>query len=238
MRNLLIHPQEELQTLAQLIQASAASWRGVAYYSLEPAKGHDAIDVQKLPDKSLCFEGADGNLIYLGKPIENLADLPLAVCAMVSDIAASPRLALALLREEAGMVAFSDADIPQRAGKERPLSVLLADDDSMTRKLMEGFLAKRVKTLTVENPRKASANFAVLQPDVVFLDIHYQDEVDDGFDVLSNILSVKADAYVVIISGDGNAPTIYKSLKEGAKGFIAKPMRAEDFYIHLDRVAA
>jgi len=237
MKSIFIHPHQELKTLARLIETSAASWRGVAYYCLKPAQGRNNIDLEALPEKSLCFEGVGGSLIYLGKPIADPVSLSVDVCAMVPDIAANPRLALALLQEETGEPQTLDEIPPSQKGRTKPLSVLLADDDPMTRKLAEGFLAKHVKTLTVENPRKASANFAVLHPDVMFLDIHYQDELHDGFDVLRNILSTDRNAYVVIVSGDGNASTIYKSLKEGARGFIAKPLKAEDFHWHLDKAA-
>lgn len=187
----------------------------------------------------LCFEGMAGKLVYLGRPGLDFPNRMVEIRAVVPDIATDPHLALSLLREETGLAIPPAIPLPPPGGKEgHSLSVLLADDDPMTRALMEGFLARRVRTLTVENPRKASANFAVLNPDVVFLDLHYRDEIHDGFDVLGNILSINRDAYIVIMSGDRDAATIYASLKKGARGFIAKPLRAEDFYRHLSAEAA
>lgn len=49
MKDVKIHPQAELPTLARLIQASTASWRGVAAYVLAPTPGQDTIDPQALP---------------------------------------------------------------------------------------------------------------------------------------------------------------------------------------------
>ena len=88
----------------------------------------------------------------------------------------------------------------------------------MTSKMVAYYLQPFGHVITTSNSRQATANYAVSHPDIVFLDIHYQDDLHDGFDVLINLLSADAKAFVVTVSGDRDPATILKALWLVGKG--------------------
>lgn len=103
----------------------------------------------------------------------------------------------------------------------------------MTSKMVAHHLQKFGTVTTTANAREALANSSVHNPDIIFLDIHYHNDEQDGFDVLNNILSANADAFVVMFSADRDQATVGKTMALGARGFISKPFKAEDFAHYL-----
>lgn len=113
-------------------------------------------------------------------------------------------------------------------------SILIVEDEPMTSKLIVHQLHQYGTVSATSNAREAVANYMVHRPDVVFLDIHYANERDDGFDVLQKLLSADAGAQIVMVSGDRDPHTLVRALSSGAHGFIAKPFKSEDF-VHYFR---
>ncbi len=117
--------------------------------------------------------------------------------------------------------------------KKPSLSILIVEDEPMTSRMVTHHLQKFGTVITTANAREAMANNSVCNPDIIFLDIHYHNDDQDGFDVLKNILSANANAFVVMFSADRIPATVEKAMSLGAKGFIAKPFKAEDFTRYL-----
>lgn len=115
-------------------------------------------------------------------------------------------------------------------------SILIVEDEPMTSKLIAHQLNQYGTVSATSNAREAVANYMVHRPDIVFLDIHYGNESDDGFDVLQKLLSADAEAQIVMVSGDRDPQILVRALSSGARGFIAKPFKAEDF-LHYFRGA-
>lgn len=113
-------------------------------------------------------------------------------------------------------------------------TILIVEDDVVTSKLVAHHLQKFGKVITTKNAREAMANNSVFTPDIIFLDIHYHDDLYDGFDVLANILSTNKNAFIIMFSGDSNPEISEKALAMGAQGFIAKPFHADDFSHYLN----
>lgn len=120
----------------------------------------------------------------------------------------------------------------------KPLSILVVEDDHMTSKMVARHLQKFGAVTITANAREAIANNSVQNPDIIFLDIHYHNNEEDGFDVLKTILSTRRDAFVVMFSGDRDSNTVEKALALGAQGFIAKPFHAADFLPYFDKLRA
>ena len=125
------------------------------------------------------------------------------------------------------------SNIENKIGK--TLSILIVEDDAVTSKIVAYHLQKFGSVSITKNAREAMANDAVCEPDIIFLDIHYKDDIYDGFDVLANILSANPKRFVVMFSGDNDPDTIKKALSIGAKGFINKPFQATDFSEYIER---
>lgn len=114
-------------------------------------------------------------------------------------------------------------------------TILIVEDDAATSKLLSHHLQKYGRVITTKNAREAIANNSVCNPDIIFLDVHYHDDIYDGFDVLRNILSTDKDAFVVMFSADNNPENSEKAIFIGAKGFIYKPFHADDFIHYISQ---
>ncbi len=230
------YPLSELPKLVDVIQRDAFSWRNIAFYYFKFSKEDiSTIDSNIFADGSIIFHAQNNKFIYIGKILDKIPN-DVSIILSIPDIALAVEQALAILCNEiesSHTVAIENPVILSDS-----ISVLLVEDELVTKKMVENFLSKHVKTITAENERSASANYAVQRPDIVFLDLHYQGDIYDGFDVISNILAFDPNAYVVIFSSSNHAATIYKALEAGAKGFIPKPFKANDFIHYLTALSA
>lgn len=111
--------------------------------------------------------------------------------------------------------------------------VLIIEDDAFSRRLLENVLPKTVTVTGVESPDRALGKYAILMPDVLFLDINLPDV--SGHELLERILAMDPQAYVIMISGDADRDNVVKAMSKGASGFIAKPFNRERVYEYLQR---
>lgn len=231
----------ELEKLAEYIARAPESWGGVSllYLRLPDA---DAAALETVIAEAagssagtLAFRGSSGECVLLGAEHrhEKLAAVAVAY-VWIDDIAAQQRLACGIIAAMSRNMAPAGRQAALPSGKV-PLSILIVEDDPMTSQLVAHHL-KQCGSLTMTgNSREAVANYMVHRPDLVFLDIHYRGDRCDGFDVLANLLSADAAAFVVMFSSDRDPGTILKALSLGAEGFIAKPFRVSDFAHYLAR---
>lgn len=112
-----------------------------------------------------------------------------------------------------------------------PAHVLVVDDDPLTRRVMVGALGEQNAMITEENAYGAAASYLLYAPDIVFLDIGLPDV--DGFRLMSQILMIDPDAFVVMVSSHTDTDTITRAITAGAKGFIAKPFKKEILRSHI-----
>lgn len=104
--------------------------------------------------------------------------------------------------------------------KEKP-RVLLVDDDALTRLMVRTALKDSCTLETVSGAANTKMMYESFRPNVVFLDIGLPD--GDGQSLLTDILGVDKDAYIVMFSGRDDVNNIAQSIDNGARGFIAKP---------------
>ncbi len=233
--------EAELEKLAECIRRDPASWNSIPLLYLHLAKegSPQALEaIEKLTTNdgdTLMLQGAGNDCILLGSQHshDKLAEMA-DTYFWIRDVAMQWRKACRIINmtaaEDRSPPGPEDTPFTPRQGTP---SILIVEDDSMTSKMVAHHLQPFGHVITTSNSRQATANYAVSHPDIVFLDIHYQDDLHDGFDVLTNLLSADAKAFVVMVSGDRDPATILKALSLGAKGFIAKPFRTEDFEHYL-----
>ncbi len=115
--------------------------------------------------------------------------------------------------------------------------VMIVDDSAIIRKIIQkGILSSRFEVIGVAGNGSAAIQlFKNTLPDIVTLDITMPEM--DGFDVLSEILKIKSDAKIVIISALSDKETGIKAIKLGAKSFIAKPFSTDQVARVLNRMA-
>lgn len=112
--------------------------------------------------------------------------------------------------------------------EQQKLGILIIDDDDMIRSFLRlvllemGFDSVAVAG-TGEDARK---RIKTKPPQLILLDIHLPDI--DGVDLLVEIQKECPKCYVVMVSTEGTADRVKTAISKGAKGFIVKPINAEN----------
>ena len=112
--------------------------------------------------------------------------------------------------------------------------ILIVDDAMFMRKSIRKILAEGGYT-NVEEARdgeEALALFGEYNPDLVLLVITMPGK--SGLEVLEEILTQDADASVVMCSAMGQEAVIQKAVVMGARDFIVKPFRKDEFLRIVD----
>lgn len=104
-------------------------------------------------------------------------------------------------------------------------SVVIVDDSKFLAKNIKAFMEQVMGFNVVgvgHNGEEAVELYKTLQPDLITLDITMP--IKDGQEALSDILSLYPEARVVMMSAV-RGQTITDCIKEGASGFIEKPLK-------------
>lgn len=121
------------------------------------------------------------------------------------------------------------------------LHVLVADDNPINLKIMRGFLTRLGHTgVTVSDGDKALRCLSQLQFDVVLMDVEMP--VMDGLEALAAIrqgeLSGKPHMPVIIVSANDLPGDRQRFIKQGADGYVSKPVDVEVLKAEIARVIA
>lgn len=113
-------------------------------------------------------------------------------------------------------------------------NLLLVDDDTISTSRLaralegQGFAVKPFETMA-----HAMASIDKNTPDFAVIDIRLPD--GNGLDLVERLLSVNAEARVIVLTGYGNIATAVAAIKLGAFDYLEKPATAEQLYNTLTR---
>jgi len=144
--------------------------------------------------------------------------LPSVAVATVSPTLASP---------DAELFALA---VAHRAKRKRPC-VLLVEDDAFTRRLVSNTLKLDFDLIEAGDAAEAYQLYSDRAPDAVLLDIELPDA--NGKEVLSRLLTLDRDAFVVMLSANSMKENILGALERGAQGFVTKPFAKEKLMHYL-----
>ena len=104
-------------------------------------------------------------------------------------------------------------------------SVLIVDDDSTVRDLLERFVRfAGHDAASVQDARAALAAMATVPPPIVVLcDVHLQDG-PDGLWLADRIRELYPTTAMILATGDATVPPT-ESLRKGVVGYLVKPFR-------------
>ncbi|MDR1903400.1 MAG: response regulator [Treponema sp.] len=116
------------------------------------------------------------------------------------------------------------------------MKLMIVDDSNIMRQAIEKYLANKKFTLvgTASDGETAMALFKKQLPDIVTLDITMPKM--DGLACLDQMLKIKPNTRILIISALKDPVTGLSALKKGAKGFLPKPFTAVQLQTEIDEI--
>lgn len=107
------------------------------------------------------------------------------------------------------------------------MKLLIVDDSNILRRAIEKYLGTFGMELVGSAPdgETALGIFRRTLPDLVTMDITMPKM--DGLACLEEMLRIKPDTKVLVISALSDPQTGLSALKKGARGFLSKPIKAE-----------
>ena len=124
---------------------------------------------------------------------------------------------------------------PSFSGKPR---LLIVEDDEDLRTQMKWALAQDFEVMMAQDRESALKVFAKSKPDVVMLDLGLPPQpasVEEGFAVLSEILTMDASAKIIVITGRAEKEYALKAVADGAYDFLHKPVVIDELKVVLKR---
>ena len=112
--------------------------------------------------------------------------------------------------------------------------ILVVDDDEGVRQVLGQSLKEAGHVVTaVDSGEKAIATLRETEPDLVILDMVLPRV--DGLEVLKEIVTLRPELPVVMITGYASVETAIKAMKMGAIDYVVKPFRMEEVELVVGR---
>ena len=121
------------------------------------------------------------------------------------------------------------------AKRERPIEILVADDDLFIRQLFDSFLNKvNCNLRLVGDGETALLEARSALPDIIFLDLIMPNM--DGFEALSMLRKDAKfdDVPILIVTSRSDIDTMLQALRYGATDFLAKPFSRSKLLYKID----
>lgn len=118
----------------------------------------------------------------------------------------------------------------------KPADILIVDDESDIRTLIQGILEDEGYTIRqAGNAKHAYEKLSERVPDLVILDIWLQYSEHDGLKILENFKAQHPLLPVIMISGHGTIETAVTAIRNGAYDFIEKPFKTDRLILMVER---
>ncbi len=105
------------------------------------------------------------------------------------------------------------------------MKLMIVDDSNIIRKKIERVMTNEGQSFNVvgsaKNGKEAIALFRQTEPDVVTMDLTMPEM--DGIECISQLISMKNDTLILVVSALSDKATAIEALKQGAHGFLCKP---------------
>ena len=122
---------------------------------------------------------------------------------------------------------------------EEAISILVAEDDKIVRKLLGAIIARKFPEVTVylaENGRAGLELFKGHRPQIVITDINMPEM--DGFQMVDAIRSIEAETKILVITAYDTSDYCKKFDRMGVEDFIVKPIAFEKLFVAIERCLA
>jgi len=120
------------------------------------------------------------------------------------------------------------------------MKVMVVDDTSMMRAVVKDILVKfcgivRENVIEAESGEKALGSYAMVKPDLVFLDISMPGM--DGITVVKELKKIDAGAKIIMCTSSGDSDDVEECVEAGAVDYILKPPNPQRMLQAVERAA-
>jgi FixJ family two-component response regulator len=122
---------------------------------------------------------------------------------------------------------------PSPADSERPLVLIVDDDDRMREALQELMLSAGIDSASFASTRELLESGIPDRPGCLILDVRMPGA--SGLDLQNHLATTRDAKPIVFLTGHGDIPMTVRAMKAGAIDFLTKPVRDQTL---LDAVAA
>jgi two-component system chemotaxis response regulator CheY len=129
--------------------------------------------------------------------------------------------------------------LPQSAAiKVKDVTVLIVDDDDITRQLLRGILRSAGLQVVGEasDGERALSLYPKMQPHVICLDIDMPGMT--GIEVLTKMRAAGCTSIVLMVTGAATGENVRGAIAAGANGVIAKPFNTAKIVGEIERTIA
>lgn len=116
------------------------------------------------------------------------------------------------------------------------MKIMIVDDSTIVRMVIERYLKLTQLEIVAQasNGVQAIELFKVHKPDIVTLDITMPEM--DGLAALGEMLKIKSDAKIIMISALTSKTTVVKAVNAGAVSYLIKPLLAHKLTDTLKKI--
>jgi two-component system chemotaxis response regulator CheY len=116
------------------------------------------------------------------------------------------------------------------------LNIMIVDDSMIIRNTIKKIVEEQGHTVvaTARNGREAIDVYEETNPDLVTMDITMP--VMDGIHALKRIKKAYKDAKIIMVTSHGEEKLVMEAISYGAKGYILKPITAENIEQTISKV--
>jgi two-component system chemotaxis response regulator CheY len=116
--------------------------------------------------------------------------------------------------------------------------ILVCDDSKFMRLTLKSYIEKSSQGKhqvigEAEDDAAALQRYKELRPDAVTMDIIMP--TVSGIKAVRDIIAFDASACIVMVSAMGQDGVLEEAIKAGARGYIRKPLKAEDLVTEIDK---
>ena len=117
------------------------------------------------------------------------------------------------------------------------MSILVADDDPVVRRLLEKRLQDAGYEVTVAGDGvEAARKLASQRFDVVVTDLIMPGDIG-GIELLQVVKEKSIDTEVIVITAHSSIDTAVEAMKKGAVDYLEKPVNFEELFIRLEKIS-
>ena len=119
--------------------------------------------------------------------------------------------------------------------------LLLADDDEVLCAQMRWALAEQYEIVTAHTPEQALAVYAEHRPELVLLDLNYNQAAtpeNEGLALIEKILAQARPVKIIVLTGNQEREVARAALRAGAHDHLLKPVNLEELRVLLARASA